>query len=231
MSEFQDGIIDNVRDILSEKWDIRDGRQVPSGSSLPLSRNEAIRITGTVLYADMAGSTRLVADYDPRFAARIFKCYLASAGQIIRKCDGDITAYDGDRIMAVFLGDQKNTNAIRSALAISSAVNGINTEIQSSFSTSYSLRHGVGIDTSELLCTKTGVRDAHDLVWVGRSANLAAKLSALREAPYSLFITDTVYDASLREVKISTDGRSMWEPRQWTSQKMRIYRSSWRWAI
>ena len=39
-------------------------------------------------------------------------------------------------------------------------------------------KQSVGIDTSELFVARTGIRRANDLVWVGRAANHAAKLSA-----------------------------------------------------
>jgi len=40
---------------------------------------------------------------------------------------------------------------------------------------------------------KTGIRASNDLVWIGRAANYAAKLSALNEAGYPTLITDAVY--------------------------------------
>jgi class 3 adenylate cyclase len=51
-----------------------------------------------------------------RFAAEIYKTFLHCAAKIIRSEDGVITAYDGDRIMAVFIGNAKNTSAVRAAL-------------------------------------------------------------------------------------------------------------------
>jgi class 3 adenylate cyclase len=44
------------------------------------------------------------------FAAEIYKSYLISACRIIRDNGGEITAFDGDRVMAVFIGNMKNTN-------------------------------------------------------------------------------------------------------------------------
>ena len=54
------------------------------------------------------------------------------------------------------------------------------------------MRQSVGVDTSELLVAKTGIRTVNDLVWVGRAANYAAKLSS-RLAPATQ-ITSDVYD-------------------------------------
>lgn len=55
-------------------------------------------------------------------AAEVYKTYLRCASQIIRDEGGTITAYDGDRVMAVFAGENKDTTAVRTALKINHAV-------------------------------------------------------------------------------------------------------------
>jgi len=89
-----------------------------------------------VLYADLAESTNLVDAHKAWFAAEVYKSYLHCASKIIRDEGGIITAFDGDRVMAVFIGDLKNTSAARSALKINHAVvNIINPAIKAKFST------------------------------------------------------------------------------------------------
>ena len=83
--------------------------------------------------------------------------------------------------MAVFIGDAKNSSAARAALKVNFAVQKvINPAIQERYpSEGYTIKHVVGIDTSHLFVARTGIRGgANDLVWVGRAANYAAKLSA-----------------------------------------------------
>jgi class 3 adenylate cyclase len=63
----------------------------------------------------------LVDDSTPNFAAEIYKTYLTCAARIIKCRGGTITAYVGDRIMAVFLGDHENTTAVEVALKINGA--------------------------------------------------------------------------------------------------------------
>src|SRR5207248_4620847 len=87
--------------------------------------NDAVKLDATVLYADLSASTGLVDGYKQHFAAEIYKAYLHCAAKIIRSEDGVITAYDGDRVMAVFIGTSKNTSAARSALKINWAVKNI----------------------------------------------------------------------------------------------------------
>ena len=65
--------------------------------------NDAVGIDTTVLYADISGSTHLVDNHTAGFAAEIYQSYLACAARIITYECGVITAYDGDRVMGVFV--------------------------------------------------------------------------------------------------------------------------------
>ena len=216
-----------VRDIFSEPWDERDGRVVPDDESLRYG-NDAINLEATVLYADMADSTVLVDEYDPKFAAEIYKAFLLCCVKIIGNAGGEITAYDGDRVMAVFLGTAKNTSAVRAALRINYAVDTIvqpALEVQYP-QADYTLRHVVGIDTSKLLVAKTGVRGANDLVWVGRAANYAAKLSSSPD-DFQTYITEDVHRVMSKQVK-ETAGENMWEPHYSEElDGLKILRSTW----
>jgi class 3 adenylate cyclase len=157
---------------------------------------------------------------------------LHCAAKIIADFGGEITAYDGDRVMAVFIGERKNTRAARSALTINYAVNEIirpacKAQYQN---TDYVLKHVVGIDTSDLFVARTGVRGANDLVWVGNAANVAAKLSSL-SSDYPTYITERVYKALAEDAKTSA-GQSMWERAIWSGfDQSIIYRSTWQWPL
>jgi class 3 adenylate cyclase len=216
-----------VASIFRARWSERDGNVVPTDESLKLT-NDAINVDATVLYADMADSTRLVSGQTKTFSAEIYKSFLHSAAKIIRAEGGSITAYDGDRIMAVYLGNAKNTSAVRTALKIHYAVDqivkpAIKVQYQEQ---NYVPHHVVGIDTSKLFVARTGIRGANDLVWVGRAANYAAKLATLPHE-YPTWITEEVYDRMDQSMRI-TDGRPMWEAMDWNAMsKKRIYRSHW----
>lgn len=228
---FGDDLKSEVVKILSERWTTRNGRVVPDSEDLKLG-NDAVTLEGTVLYADLDDSTKLVDTVKPSFAAEIYKCFLACAARIVRSEGGEITSYDGDRIMAVFIGDAKNSDAARTALKINFAAREIiNPAIHDQYpNTPYPLKHVVGIDTSNLFIARTGIRGANDLVWVGRAANYAAKLSS-RPGPATQ-ITQEVYDRLRNDTKFGREGQNMWNPA--TAMEIgnkRIYTSSWQWKI
>jgi class 3 adenylate cyclase len=225
-------ILKEIRAIFGKKWNARQGRQVPEAEDIALG-NDAVTLRGTVLYADMADSTGLVNGFRPWFAAEVYKAYLLGACRVIRNRGGEITAFDGDRVMAVFLGDHKNTSAVKAALQINYLVSKTNEMLRAAYpTTSYTLRQTVGIDTSDLFVARTGIRNSNDLVWVGRAANYAAKLSALGEPGYPTYVTDDVFTKLNNEAKYGgQEKKPMWEKRIWTERQMTVHRSSWSWQI
>jgi class 3 adenylate cyclase len=218
-----------VKDIFATSWQERDGQKVPDAENVKLG-NDAVKLQATVLYADLAESTNLVDGFKAWFAAEVYKSYLHCASKIIRDEGGVITAFDGDRVMAVFIGDSKNTSAARCALKINHAVvKIINPAIKAQFpKTQYVVKHSVGVDTSDLFVARTGIRGSNDLVWVGRAANYAAKLCSLRVSNYASYITADVFKNMDDKVKNSS-GRSMWEATKWNEKGITVYRSSWMW--
>ena len=221
-----------AKTILTGIWQEEVTTKVPGPEDLRLNTNHAKHLeSATVLYADLDSSTNMVDRFKWWFAAEIYKAYLRSAAQIIRSEGGTITAYDGDRIMAIFVGDNKNTDAVRAALKINYAVEEIlRPAIKSKYTTTdFILNHAIGIDTSELRAARIGVKGDNDIVWVGRAANYAAKLCA--ESGRPLWITKSVYDNISESVKTS-NGSPMWENFKWTTMNnIDVYGSAYRWVI
>ena len=228
----KDDLEAEVDRLFRSPWASRDGRVVPADTDVGLG-NDAVRLEdAVVLYADMADSTKLVDEHPWEFAAEIYKAFLYCAAKIIKDEGGEITAYDGDRIMSVFIGGSKNTSAARAALKLNFCrIKIIAPLLQKRYpSKTYELKHVVGIDRSELHAAKTGVRGANDLVWVGRAANYAAKLTTLPD-DYPTWITEDVYNSLADSLK-TTNGQSMWEARSWTAMNnKRIYCSTWWWRV
>jgi class 3 adenylate cyclase len=217
-----------VKDIFNTTFSEREGEKVPEAEDVKLG-NDAVTLQGTVLYADLTESTSMVNGYKPFFAAKVYKSFLLSACRMIRNCDGTITAFDGDRVMGVFIGDSRNTNAARAALQINWAKQMLNEEIKIKYpDVEYVLKHVAGIDSSKLFIARTGIRGSNDLVWVGRSANYAAKLSS-EKLDYSSLITKDVYDNLNDTSKYGKGRQDMWTAITWREYNLTIYGSTWQW--
>lgn len=224
-------LVDEVTAIFAEKWNVREGRVVPDPEDIQHG-NHASKLDAVVLYADLSYSTLMVDSEPFHVAAEVYKTYLHCAARIIKENGGAITAYDGDRIMAVYIGDTKNTNAAKTGLQITWAVNKvINPGLISQYgSGAYQVTHVVGIDSSVIRAARIGVRNDNDLVWVGSAANHAAKLSSISDDKSAVYISKRVYDRLRADLKMGgTPKRSMWS--EMTYEGDTVYRSGWWWTV
>lgn len=224
-------ITTKVREINKTSWTTRNGEVIPKDADLKLS-NDGIYLDVTILYADLDESTNLAKNYKKWFAAEQYKSFLWCATKIIISEGGQVRAFDGDRVMGIFIGNSKNTSAVRAGLKINWVVkNIIEVEKKKYYpNTKYIMKHVVGIETSQILASRSGIRGSNDIVWVGNAANYAAKLCTLSPS-YPTWITHRIYSSMDKSVKFS-NGKNMWEARTWPSMNnMNIYRSNYSWAL
>lgn len=223
-----------VEDVFSERWDVTDARVVPEPDDLLLSNDARYFERATILYADLSGSTRLVDSYHWEIAGEIYKAYLLCAAKIVRSLGGVISAYDGDRIMAVFIGDKQTSNAAKCGLQINwSVANIINPALSAQYPDSgYVVKQVVGIDTSKIRAARIGVRGGNDLVWVGKAANYAAKLTECR-SDYPTWATEDAFNKLANWAKFGgSPKQSMWKEFKWTAMnEIKVYGSNWWWKV
>jgi uridylate cyclase len=223
--------------IVRAAWNTRDGTAVPRSQDIALG-NEGVELKATFLYADLHDSTTLAIE-NQQIAAEVFKAYLMGTTRIIRSLGGEVRSFDGDRVMGVFHEGSKNTNAAEAGLKISYYFSHVlkpafGEFYKGTFPSGLNHEQTVGIDVSQVMIVRSGIRNNNDLVWVGRAPNVAAKLSAIRESGYSTYITKDVFDCMLDTSKYGGDPKDlMWELRTWGDGNEfgagQVYRSSWWW--
>lgn len=202
--------------VLSEAWVITSGTVVPETDDIAL-KNGGRRVDATYLYADLAGSSKLAQTVDDEIVAKVIRSYLNAAARILKHHGGAIRSYDGDRVMAIFIGSSKNSSAAIAAFNLSWAVKKV---IRDRLATKwprslahYTMDHGVGIASGEALIVRAGVRNSNDLVSIGSAPNVAAKLSELRRSP-DIYITSGVYGMLNEKAKVRNDGSTIWSKEQ-----------------
>jgi class 3 adenylate cyclase len=218
----KDELVRDVDGIFRYAWPATAARIVPQPGDIPLGDSAKELEQAVVLYADLDGSTVMVDSMPWWFCAQVYKSFLQCAAKIIRFEGGVITAYDGDRIMAIFIAPDGCDRAVRTAHKLYWIVaNVINQTIAAKYpSSSFRVRHSVGIDSSRLHAVRTGIRGDNDIVWVGSAANHAAKLTTLGADPPT-WITKPVYEALNDRFRTSSDC-AIWEPRLWTQRENQL---------
>jgi adenylate cyclase len=226
-----DTLTSEVETILEIKWDERSGNVIPETDDVAL-KNGAVKIEATFLYADLAGSSILAKTCPWQTTAKIIRAYLDISVRLIRAHNGEIRSFDGDRVMGIFKGDTPNTSAVNCAREIDWMVEKvINPKAEAKFKSikdnNIKIRHCVGIDTSEARAVRSGIRNNNDLIWIGKAPSFAAKLSDIREYPYSVYISKECYNKLAISAKKDGTVDNIWENRSYTlsGETYSIYRT------
>lgn len=182
--------IDEAVESIQTTWNTSNSRptvatDVPSSTDLGYS--DAKKVEATYLYTDMVDSSGLVsaASEYPSTVASVIAAYLKASVRIIRHGNGHIRSFDGDRVMGIFVGPDKEDRAVTAALKINAAVQlNLNPAIKAKFASltnsDWNLKQMTGIATGSALLIRAGIRNNADMVSIGLAPNLAAKLSDLR---------------------------------------------------
>lgn len=209
-----DDLKDETKKIFSTTFEERNGTVVPSTESVAL-KDGSVKVEATFLYADLAGSTTLARLCPWKTTAKIIRAYLACSTRIIRSYGGEIRSFDGDRVMGVFMGDTKNSDATKCAREIFWFVEKVlNPQAKERFTSvrekNIKIKNGIGIDTGDAYAVRAGIRGSDDLIWIGRPPSIAAKLSDIRDYPYSIYITKKVFNRLMDNAKF-VDDKLIWE--------------------
>ena len=99
-------------DIFGTSMVITNGTVVPKTEDVAL-KNGGRLVDATYLYADLAGSSKIAQRLRMEAAAKVIKSYVNTATRILRFKGGEIRSFDGDRVMAIFMGADKERRAVR----------------------------------------------------------------------------------------------------------------------
>lgn len=231
----KDNISSGITTIFNTTWNSRDGRVVPTTDDVNLS-DGAVELDAVILYADLYHSTELARTFSHSMSAKIVRAYLSSMARLVKGAGGEVRSFDGDRVMGVFVGDSKNSSAAKCALQMNYVVTKtLRPKAEEKFPSlktkGFTIDHCVGVASSKVLVVRGGVRGSNDLVFVGSSPNIAAKLSEIRKSNWATYVTRDVYNCLRDDCKV-TDGKDMWQAVKCTLGKetWACYKSKWTWA-
>lgn len=223
---------ERVETLFRTEFDQRDGRVVPTTQDVVL-KNGAVKIEAAFLYADLAGSAKLSKGCPWSTTAKIIRAFLDCSTRLILKHGGEVRSFDGDRVMGIFLGDSKNSNASFCGREIHWSVRKIiqpaaAKQFKSIRDNGIEIRNCSGIDVGEVRAVRSGVRDNNDLIWIGKAASFSAKLSDVRDTGYCTYISSRTYTKLSKDAKFDSDGKNMWESRsfEFADETETVYRSN-----
>ena len=90
-------------------------RTVPLPQDIPLGR-EAAELQATALFMDLRQSSDITNHFRRQTAAKMFKSYFHGAVAIVRANNGVVRSFNGDGMLALFIGDFRSSNASKAAM-------------------------------------------------------------------------------------------------------------------
>lgn len=172
---------------------------------------EAERKQVTVLFSDLTGYTALSERLDPEETREIMGRIFACAADVVGRYGGRIEKFIGDAIMAIFGVPQAHEDdpvrAVRAALALHEAVDGLRPEVERRTGTPIALHSGVN---TGLVVTGELRFDRGTAGPLGDTINVAARLMALADSgeiwvgPETRHLVAPAFDLEdlgLREIK------------------------------
>lgn len=204
MSDLRDELSDEVGTILAKDFTVTatTTKTVPHSSDGAITfpnldaKTQACKLIDTcVLYIDIRRSTELSITHKPQTVAKLYSAFVRAMTKCARHYGGHVRGIIGDRVMVIFDCDDCFAKAVNCAILMNSAAKYV---INKHF-TSNEVQCGIGIDTGKMLVTKTGFRrrgvEQHNyknLVWLGRPANVASKLTDIANKPGESIAVDTM---------------------------------------
>ena len=192
-----------------------------------------MKVEAAFLYADLAGSALLSKACPWTTTATIIRAFLECSTRLIIKHGGVVRSFDGDRVMGIFNGDNKNSNASICGREIHWMVRKIldpaaKKRFKSIRDNGIEIRHGVGIDVGEVRAVRSGIRNSNDLIWIGKAASFSAKLSDIRVNGYHTYISSRTFNRLSKEAKSDASGESLWEAMtfNFAGETETVYRSN-----
>lgn len=195
ISDLLDSLDDEIKIIHSSEFDIdiTGTNYVPNDNDSSLTfenfdeKYKKVKTIETcVLFIDIRKSTSLNLQHYPATMAKLYSSFIRSMIKASEHFGGKIRNIVGDRLMVVFDSNNCFSNSVKTAFLMNTIAQKV---INKRFSNN-DFSCGIGIDYGKMMVTKCGTikqgvenSNYKSLVWLGKPANIASKLTDIANKP------------------------------------------------
>ena len=159
----------------------------PTGPRTPGAERRQL----TVMFCDLADSTKLSSQLDPEDLREVIRAYQQTSAGVIQRFDGYIAQYLGDGLLVYFGFPQAHEDdaqrAVRAGLGILEAIETLNPRLERGQGIRLAVR--VGIHTGPVVVGEMGGGGRHEQLALGETPNIAARLEGLA-APNRVVVSE-----------------------------------------
>ena len=160
------------------------------------------RVTLTVLFADLRGSTEWAERINPEQLVHTLNVFLARMTDVVFEFGGTLDKFVGDEVIALFGApihmDDHAYLAARAALAMQKAHQQISAELSAQGIELPSM--GIGISTGEVIAGELGSTIRSDFTAIGRAMNLGSRLCGIA-GPGEICISGPTYEKIRNQIE------------------------------
>jgi adenylate cyclase len=147
-------------------------------AAIRTSEREGVQLGGarrraTMLFSDIRGYTAFAEGQEPDVVVDVLNFYFQHLTDLVKQHHGDVDKFVGDQIVAVFQGDEMESDAVACALAMQQKMAELSRDRPE-----FDLAVGIGINTGEVTMGAMGSAQRMDYTVLGDAVNLAARLCA-----------------------------------------------------
>ena len=202
------GIDSKVAEIIDGAFETSNITYVPDINDTNLTfGNKGLKLTATVLYIDMRGSTAILNNHNKTSVAKIHKAYFHTIVTIAKSLGGEVRSFNGDGMLVLFQGTTKGklSDAVSAAMKMKWMLTSEDSKVKKKMEKYTSVDFGIGIHYGDILCAKVGIagENNRDLVWIGNAVNKSVKIGD--KIHNDIGISATVYANLEDRVKYITE--------------------------
>ncbi len=148
----------------------------------------------TVMFCDLADSTKLSGQLDPEDLREVIRAYQATSADVIERYDGYIAQHLGDGLMVYFGWPQAHEDdaqrAVHAGCGILDAMGGLNDRLEQEKGIRLAVR--IGIHTGLVVIGEIGKGASQEHLALGETPNIASRIEGMAESN-TVAISDATY--------------------------------------
>lgn len=194
-------VLNQIKQYLEEPYLRSTVYSVPKKPNLTFGNTVKELAHAKIFYIDMRKSRKILTDASDFWSVKIHKAFLRAVIHCIEKREGCLRGFNGDGILAFFIGNNAAARAVRAAMEIKGFVNEINKILVEN--NKNEIDFGLGITQGDIMVAKSGKggddQTKQDLIWIGIALYVAVELSELVKSSKNIWISNNVFNSVIKE--------------------------------